>query len=207
MQATVQPSQWQQGQMLDWMLRPCTTQQFVTRYLDQRPLHITRNKHQDYFNGLLTKADIVQLLKTQKLQYGINVDVTSYSNGHRTNLNHNDDGDSSSEGHEIARASTVMRRFSKQDCSVRILHPQRWVEPAYKLLSMLEDELRSPVGCNAYLTPPGSQGFAPHWDDIDAFVLQVEVGCVLWFARCPPLGHKAVLCTGMILMHLSCKLR
>ncbi len=29
------------------------------------------------------------------------------------------------------------------------------------------------AGANAYLTPPGSQGFAPHWDDIDALVLQV----------------------------------
>lgn len=25
-----------------------------------------------------------------------------------------------------------------------------------------------------YLTPPDSQGFAPHYDDIDAFILQVE---------------------------------
>lgn len=27
---------------------------------------------------------------------------------------------------------------------------------------------------NAYLTPAGSQGFAPHYDDIDAFILQLE---------------------------------
>jgi lysine-specific demethylase/histidyl-hydroxylase NO66 len=30
------------------------------------------------------------------------------------------------------------------------------------------------VGANLYLTPPDAQGFAPHWDDIEAFVLQIE---------------------------------
>ena len=25
-----------------------------------------------------------------------------------------------------------------------------------------------------YLTPPGTQGFAPHYDDIEAFILQLE---------------------------------
>uniref|UniRef100_A0A8W7P0F4 Bifunctional lysine-specific demethylase and histidyl-hydroxylase n=1 Tax=Anopheles coluzzii TaxID=1518534 RepID=A0A8W7P0F4_ANOCL len=30
------------------------------------------------------------------------------------------------------------------------------------------------TGANFYLTPPGSQGFAPHYDDIEAFVLQIE---------------------------------
>ena len=25
-----------------------------------------------------------------------------------------------------------------------------------------------------YLTPPGTQGFAPHWDDIEVFILQLE---------------------------------
>ena len=32
------------------------------------------------------------------------------------------------------------------------------------------------VGANAYLTPGGcqNQGFAPHYDDIDAFILQLE---------------------------------
>ncbi len=29
------------------------------------------------------------------------------------------------------------------------------------------------VGSNVYFTPSGHQGFAPHWDDIEAFLLQV----------------------------------
>ncbi|XP_072721789.1 ribosomal oxygenase 1 isoform X2 [Ciconia boyciana] len=32
----------------------------------------------------------------------------------------------------------------------------------------------SMAGANTYLTPPGTQGFAPHYDDIEAFVLQLE---------------------------------
>lgn len=30
------------------------------------------------------------------------------------------------------------------------------------------------VGANLYLTPPNSQGFAPHYDDVEAFILQIE---------------------------------
>lgn len=35
------------------------------------------------------------------------------------------------------------------------------------------------IGTNVYLTPPNSQGFAPHYDDIEAFVLQLE-GAKQW---------------------------
>lgn len=36
-----------------------------------------------------------------------------------------------------------------------------------------------------YLTPAGSQGFSPHYDDIDAFVLQLE-GAKRWRCYRPP---------------------
>ena len=197
-QAAVSSSEWQVGHMLDWMLRPYSTEHFVKQHLDQRPLHIKRQQHQAYFDGLLTKSDIHHLLKTQQLQYGTNVDVTSYTDGKRRNLNHN--GMDSTAQPEVASAATVMRRFDREGCSVRILHPQRWVEPIYKLLSFLEDELRSPVGCNAYLTPPSSQGFAPHWDDIDAFVLQVEVQDPTILVHSP---HPPAVC--ILFTCLSCK--
>eukprot|EP00954_Amorphochlora_amoebiformis_P003993 310054-Amorphochlora_amoeboformis.AAC.1 len=29
-------------------------------------------------------------------------------------------------------------------------------------------------GANAYLTPSGTQGFAPHFDDVDVYILQLE---------------------------------
>lgn len=37
----------------------------------------------------------------------------------------------------------------------------------------------------SYLTPSGTQGFAPHYDDIEAFVMQVE-GKKRWRLYKPP---------------------
>jgi lysine-specific demethylase/histidyl-hydroxylase NO66 len=48
----------------------------------------------------------------------------------------------------------------------------------------LADELGHPVQINAYVTPPQNQGFAPHYDVHDVFVLQVS-GRKHWIAHPP----------------------
>jgi ribosomal protein L16 Arg81 hydroxylase len=59
--------------------------------------------------------------------------------------------------------------------------------------SRLADELGHPVQINAYITPPESQGFAPHHDVHDVFVLQVS-GRKHWIVHPPvvdnPLGNQ-----------------
>lgn len=49
---------------------------------------------------------------------------------------------------------------------------QRYWEPLRRLVRGLEEELGHPCQANAYLTPPGSQGFALHKDTHDVFVFQ-----------------------------------
>jgi Cupin superfamily protein len=74
-----------------------------------------------------------------------------------------------------------------------------------QVLGTLELFFRAPVGCNAYLTPPGRQGFAPHSDDIDAFILQLEgtkrwvlgvrnldLGCGVWLLGSARLGMQCL---------------
>ena len=62
-----------------------------------------------------------------------------------------------------------------QGCTVRLLGPHRHSAALRALLSLLELEWGCMVGANAYLTPPGKQqGFAPHYDDIEAFCLQLQ---------------------------------
>lgn len=56
---------------------------------------------------------------------------------------------------------------------------QRYWPPLADFCQRLESELGHPVQANAYLTPPGSQGFGVHADTHDVFVFQTH-GRKLW---------------------------
>ncbi|CAM9380088.1 unnamed protein product [Scytosiphon promiscuus] len=76
-------------------------------------------------------------------------------------------------GGAVVTPKFVWEKF-REGCSLRMPCPQKYSDPLHRLLSALEEEFGCMVGSNVYLTPPRSQGFAPHWDDIEAFLLQVE---------------------------------
>jgi lysine-specific demethylase/histidyl-hydroxylase NO66 len=48
-----------------------------------------------------------------------------------------------------------------------MLNPQTYHRPLWELTSQLQEYFSCMVGCNTYLTPAASQGFAPHYDDIE----------------------------------------
>lgn len=74
----------------------------------------------------------------------------------------------------IVTPKYVWEKF-REGCSLRMPCPQKFSDPLHQLLASLEEEFGCMVGSNVYLTPPRSQGFAPHWDDIEAFLLQVSL--------------------------------
>jgi hypothetical protein len=70
----------------------------------------------------------------------------------------------------------------------------RYWPPLTRLVAELELALGHPCQANAYLTPPGSQGFAVHSDTHDVFVFQTH-GAKLWEVHPAPLeratpGHE-----------------
>jgi lysine-specific demethylase/histidyl-hydroxylase NO66 len=79
----------------------------------------------------------------------------------------------------------------------------RYWPPLTRLIAELELALGHPCQANAYLTPPGSQGFAVHSDSHDVFVFQTH-GSKLWEVHPAPgdTGAREVLLEPGLSMYL-----
>ncbi|WP_235833761.1 cupin domain-containing protein [Aeromicrobium chenweiae] len=72
----------------------------------------------------------------------------------------------------------------------------RYWEPITRLVAELELELGHPCQANAYLTPPGAQGFAVHSDSHDVFVFQTA-GSKQWEIHGPDGAEELLLEPGL----------
>ncbi|XP_014357030.2 bifunctional lysine-specific demethylase and histidyl-hydroxylase NO66 [Papilio machaon] len=145
-----------------WMIAPYSYSDFFRSVWEKKPLHIVRNKPK-YYNDLISTPLIDNMLRTENIQYTKNIDITSYEDGKRETHN------------PVGRALPhTVWDFYLQGCSIRLLNPQTYMPKLHLLNATLQEHFTSFVGANAYLTPPDSQGFAPHYDDIEAFILQAE---------------------------------
>jgi lysine-specific demethylase/histidyl-hydroxylase NO66 len=163
---------------MSWMIFPVDIDAFHDVYFEECHFHVHLEGGESRFLDLISVDLIFQWMRDRSLVYGLDVDVTLVEDGERKNFNYNCGQDRCGE-HQVVMADSVIRRYEKERCSIRILHPQRFSDELWKLMYMLECYWGSCVGCNSYLTPAGSQGFAPHFDDIDAFILQVS-GKKIW---------------------------
>jgi lysine-specific demethylase/histidyl-hydroxylase NO66 len=72
----------------------------------------------------------------------------------------------------------------------------RYWPPLTRLIAELELELGHPCQANAYLTPPGAQGFAVHSDSHDVFVFQTA-GSKLWEVHGEDVPEEVLLEPGL----------
>jgi len=145
----------------EWMISPVTTSEFYDTYWEKKPIHITRSDT-SYYKSLFSTKALDKIIREQRVIYGKNLDITSYDGKRET---HNPDG-------RVYPA--VLWDFYNNGCSVRLLNPQTFHNGVWRLCATLQDHFQNMVGANVYLTPPGTQGFAPHWDDVEVFMLQLE---------------------------------
>ncbi|EDQ89400.1 uncharacterized protein MONBRDRAFT_25525 [Monosiga brevicollis MX1] len=162
---------------LEWLLDPIDLKTFFSEYWETKPLLI-RRKNRQRFKGLFSSQQLDDVIRSNYIKYGVNIDMARYSDGVRTTEN--------PEGR--VHANTMWALY-EDGCSIRMLNPQTYAKPVWQLISTLQEYFQCMVGCNTYLTPPGAQGFAPHYDDIEALILQLE-GSKRWRLYNNPTGER-----------------
>eukprot|EP00879_Flechtneria_rotunda_P000471 GHRR01000573.1.p1 GENE.GHRR01000573.1~~GHRR01000573.1.p1 ORF type:complete len:692 (+),score=292.63 GHRR01000573.1:55-2076(+) len=177
---------WQQidRDPLSFLVAPQTADAFHTDNWEQQPAVFKATPERiALFQGLCSLPAVLNWLKQREkkagpLEFGVDVNAARYKDGVRENPN----GD-------VADADTLEALHNLQGCTLQLHQPQRFFDPCWRLLAALERQLGCLVGSNAYLTPKGSQGLAPHHDDVELWVVQTA-GTKAWRVYGPLNGYR-----------------
>ena len=146
-----------------WLIDPLPTAEFERDYYEQRMLRI-RREASPYYAELLSVADLDSVLGTHSATYPDISMVRGEADVSPSEYTNNAGRIQPLEvaWHFDAGATVVFRQLQKR------------VPTLARLCVALGRSFSSRVQTNVYLTPPDSQGFAPHWDTHDVFVLQIS---------------------------------
>ena len=154
-----------------WLIAPLDITDFDQRHYEQKLCHVHRSIT-DYYARLLTWQDLDTVLCTHAMTPS---EISLIKNGTPVPKSSYVDDE------ERVSPMAVAQSFNNGDTI--IFHQlQRRVPALARLCSSIGKSFSSRVQANVYLTPTGGQGFAPHWDTHDVFVLQVT-GCKTWLVH------------------------
>ena len=147
-----------------WLLDPLSPSTFEDEFYERRHRGVHRQQP-NYFESLLTFADLDHVLGTHALRFPdislVRADETAIDASRFT-------GPAG-----VAEPLEVTRLFDEGATVIfRGLH--RRLPQLAALCVALGQRFGSRIQTNIYLTPPESQGFKPHWDTHDVFVMQVS---------------------------------
>lgn len=145
------------------IIEPIALEDFFEQYWEQKPLHISRSSSNP-FDAMISIEVIEELLSTNALNFptiqlshaGQSIPVADYT-----------DGDS------LIVSSRVQERY-QAGSTIVISHAHRLVANLMTLCRSIEKSMMMRCQTNVYLSPAGNQGFNPHYDTHDVFILQVS---------------------------------
>jgi len=120
---------------------------------------------------------MVDLCREKTLCYSTDLNVVRYDKVTKKRVPYQTSGP--------VAADELQKCFSDGGWSVRFLRPQEHSPSVGAVVELLERVFQCSCGVNSYWTPRNSQGFAPHYDDVDVFLLQLE-GSKRWRLYHPP---------------------
>lgn len=152
----------------DSLIAPTAVRDFSRRYWERRPLVVGRHAP-DHFGSLLGVGDLRPLLASGRVRFPEAWLVRA--------------GDEVPPGEYVDAEGAIDadHAWNLFGAGATLIFGslERYWPALWRLCGTIEQALSHPVQANAYLTPPGAQGFAPHFDTHDVFILQLA-GAKRW---------------------------
>jgi ribosomal protein L16 Arg81 hydroxylase len=148
---------------LGWLLETESTDSFLSEYLNERYL-VAGRPDPDRFAQLLSVAELDEILGTYGLRFPDVRMVRSDQDVPHTEYVWKDN---------LIDPMRAARLFSEGSTIIFNALQDRHGN-VQRLCAAMSAESSMKAQANIYLTPPHAQGFNPHWDTHDVFVLQVS---------------------------------
>ena len=158
---------WRDG-VLAFLTAPVSPETFLAEHYEKAPL-VGLHGEPERFASLLTLARVDRFLAEADLR-GNMVRLANHHSPVPEESYVDEDGriDATAVAREYGGGSTIV---------LNELHD--WIPELGAFCRAVEEAFSSHVTTNVYLTPAGNQGFPPHYDNHDVFVMQVS-GRKLW---------------------------
>lgn len=154
---------------LAWLLRPLTVQTFLDEVWGVTHHHVQRSRS-GYFDGLLHGPSAVDELLERVRPEPSAVRLVRGGESEAADAYRCPDG---------SLDLTRVRNALADGYTIVLNGLEQYVRAIASLSHSIEVELNFPTRVNAYLTPPESTGFEPHYDPHDVLVLQIH-GSKVW---------------------------
>lgn len=118
-----------------------------------------------------SKQQLVKIINENSLSYLNNVKIMKYESHNRKEMEISDQ--------TVSVKSKIIEKAFKSGYTIQFFQPQRFSKFLQTVNAGFEFVFGNLAGSSSYLTPPSVQGLAPHYDDIEAFIIQTE-GSKLW---------------------------
>jgi len=148
--------------LLQSLLGETTLQDFFANYWEKKPLVVRRNDA-EFYGNIFSLSTMKEVIKENELYFEGDVNVCRYVNNEKELMN---------EDRQITPDD--VDELMQKNATFQFHHPQRYVDQLWAAMEKLETYFGSLVGSNVYITPKDSQGLAPHCDDVEIFVMQLE---------------------------------
>jgi ribosomal protein L16 Arg81 hydroxylase len=145
-----------------WVIDPMTPDEFQSRYYE-RAVCVIRRDDASHFDTLLSIDHLDRVLTTGLARHP------------EINLVQNEKTITTSEYVDDSGRVDPVRatRLFRQGATIIFTHLHQRIPSLGRLCEGLGRVFSSRMQTNIYLTPPRAQGFAPHWDTHDVFILQI----------------------------------